>query len=181
MVLPQPAPALFSHQTMGNNVNSSTCSSIPAFSSRAALSKDEPVIPGPSVRAYPSSPPDTPEASHSASTSPVSVSPQTLPDAHARSLLSSHLTSLSPCTRTDMDAHTTHACRYTTHEGGSAGQCHANLGGRRLTSNLSRDFLTFITTFHSSIFPPVELAGLESFIVYLGGRFCCISITILPM
>jgi len=83
MVLPQPAPAPFSHQTTGNNVNSSTGSSIPAFSYRAPLSKDAPVIPSPSVRAYPSSPPDTPEASHSASTSPASsVSPQTPPDAH---------------------------------------------------------------------------------------------------
>ena len=40
-------------------------------------------IPSPSIPAYPTSPPDTPEASHSASTSPASsVSPQTPPDAH---------------------------------------------------------------------------------------------------
>jgi hypothetical protein len=45
--------------------------------------KTDPVIPSPSIPAYPSSPPDTPEASHSVSTSPTSsVSPQTPPDAH---------------------------------------------------------------------------------------------------
>ena len=82
MVLPQPAPAPFSHQGTGNNINSSTGSSIPAFASRVPLSKDAPVIPSPAIRTYPSSPPDTPEASHSASTSPASsVSPQTPPDA----------------------------------------------------------------------------------------------------
>ncbi|KAI0282484.1 hypothetical protein BGY98DRAFT_954300 [Russula aff. rugulosa BPL654] len=82
-VLPQPTPAPFSHQSTGNNINSSTGSSIPAFASRVPLSKDAPVIPSPSIRTYPSSPPDTPEASHSASTSPASsVSPQTPPDAH---------------------------------------------------------------------------------------------------
>jgi len=83
MVLPQPAPAPFSHQSTGNNINSSTGSSIPAFASRVPLSKDAPVIPSPAIRTYPSSPLDTPEASHSASTSPASsVSPQTPPDAH---------------------------------------------------------------------------------------------------
>lgn len=83
MVLPQPAPAPFSHQSTGNNINSSTGSSIPAFTSRGHLSKDAPVIPSPAIRTYPSSPPDTPEASHSASASPTSsVSPQTPPDAH---------------------------------------------------------------------------------------------------
>jgi hypothetical protein len=83
MVLPQPAPAPFSHQSAGNNINSSTGSFILAFASRAPLSKDAPVIPSPAIRTYPSSPPDTPEASHSASTSPASsVSPQTPPDAH---------------------------------------------------------------------------------------------------
>ncbi|KAF8496733.1 hypothetical protein F5888DRAFT_361422 [Russula emetica] len=83
MVLTQPAPAPFSHQSTGNNINSSTGSSIPAFTSRVPLSKDAPVIPSPSIPAYPSSPPDTPEVSHSASTSPASsVSPQTPPDAH---------------------------------------------------------------------------------------------------
>jgi len=85
MVLPQPAPAPFSHQSTGNNINSSTGSSIPAFASCVPLSKDAPVIPSPSMRTYPSSPPDTPEASHSASTSPApSVSPQTPPDAHGQ-------------------------------------------------------------------------------------------------
>jgi hypothetical protein len=47
MVLPQPAPAAFSHQNTGNNINSSTGSSIPAFASRVPLSKDAPVIPSP--------------------------------------------------------------------------------------------------------------------------------------
>jgi hypothetical protein len=37
MVLPQPAPAPFSHQSTGNNINSSTGSSIPAFASRGSL------------------------------------------------------------------------------------------------------------------------------------------------
>ena len=82
-VLPQPTSAPFSHQSTGNNINSSTGSSIPAFASHVPLSKDAPVIPSPSIRTYPSSPPDTPEASHSASTSPASsVSPQTPPNAH---------------------------------------------------------------------------------------------------
>ncbi|KAI0285233.1 hypothetical protein BC826DRAFT_918884 [Russula brevipes] len=82
MVLPQPAPAPFTHQS-ASNVNSNTGSSIPAFAPRASLPKDGPVIPSPSIPAYPSSPPDTPEASHSVSTSPASsVSPQTPPDAH---------------------------------------------------------------------------------------------------
>jgi hypothetical protein len=83
-VLPQPTPAPFSHQSTGKkNINSSTGSSIPAFASRVPLSKDAPVIPSSSIRTYPSSPPDTPEASHSASTSPASsVSPQMPSDAH---------------------------------------------------------------------------------------------------
>jgi hypothetical protein len=38
MVLPLPAPAPFSHQTTGNNVNSSMGSSIPAFSSLLYMS-----------------------------------------------------------------------------------------------------------------------------------------------
>jgi hypothetical protein len=54
MILSQPAPAPFSHQSTGNNINSSTGS---AFSSRVPLSKDVPIIPSPSVRTYPSSPP----------------------------------------------------------------------------------------------------------------------------
>jgi hypothetical protein len=67
---------------MGNNINSSTGSSIPAFASRVPFSKDAPVIPSPSIR---TSPPDTPEASHSTSTSPASsVPPQTPPDAHGQ-------------------------------------------------------------------------------------------------
>jgi hypothetical protein len=70
---------------MGNNINSSTGSSIPAFTSRIPLSKDAPIITSPSIQTYPSSPPNTPEASHLASTSPASsVSPQTLPDAHGQ-------------------------------------------------------------------------------------------------
>jgi hypothetical protein len=52
MVLPpHPSP----HQSTGNNKNSSTGSSIPAFASRVPLSKDAHVIPSPSIRAYPSS------------------------------------------------------------------------------------------------------------------------------
>ncbi|KAI0279327.1 hypothetical protein BC826DRAFT_1112945 [Russula brevipes] len=44
---------------------------------------DGPVIPSPSIPTYPSSLPDTPEASHLVSTSPTSsVSPQTPPDVH---------------------------------------------------------------------------------------------------
>jgi hypothetical protein len=35
MVLPLPAPTPFSHQSMGNNINSSTGSSIPAYATRA--------------------------------------------------------------------------------------------------------------------------------------------------
>jgi len=81
MVLPQPAPAPFTHQS-ASNVNS-TSTSIPSFASRVHVPKDAPVIPSPSIPTYPSSPPDTPEVSHSASTSPASsVSPQTPPDAH---------------------------------------------------------------------------------------------------
>jgi len=82
-VLPQPAPAPFTHQSSTGNINSSTGTSIPAFAPRVPLPKDAPVIPSPSIRTYPSSPLDTPEASHSVSTSPASsVSPQTPPDAH---------------------------------------------------------------------------------------------------
>jgi hypothetical protein len=76
-------PRFILYQSTGNNINSSTGSSIPAFASRVPLSKDAPVILSPSIRTYPSSPPNTPEASHSASTSPASsVLPQTPPDAH---------------------------------------------------------------------------------------------------
>ncbi|KAF8491604.1 hypothetical protein F5888DRAFT_1864917 [Russula emetica] len=51
MVLPQPAPAPFSHQSTGNNINPSMgSSSIPAFASCVPLSKDAPVIPSPSIR-----------------------------------------------------------------------------------------------------------------------------------
>jgi hypothetical protein len=82
MILPQPAPAPFSHQNTGNNINSSTGSSMPAFSFRVPLSKDAPLFPVPWSE-HTLIPPDTPEASHSASTSPASsVSPQTPPDAH---------------------------------------------------------------------------------------------------
>ncbi|KAI9508822.1 hypothetical protein F5148DRAFT_979263 [Russula earlei] len=81
VVLPQPAPAPFTHQS-ASNVNS-TGSTIPSFTPRVPLPKDAPVIPSPSIPTYPSSPPDTPDASHSASTSPASsASPQTPPDAH---------------------------------------------------------------------------------------------------
>ncbi|KAF8500141.1 hypothetical protein F5888DRAFT_1610407, partial [Russula emetica] len=47
MVLPQPAPASFSHQSTGNNINSSTGSS--SIASRVPLSKDAPVTPSPSI------------------------------------------------------------------------------------------------------------------------------------
>ncbi|KAF8487731.1 hypothetical protein F5888DRAFT_1810486 [Russula emetica] len=47
MVLPQPAPASFSHQSTGNNINSSTGSS--SIASRVPLSKDTPVTPSPSI------------------------------------------------------------------------------------------------------------------------------------
>ncbi|KAH9961122.1 hypothetical protein BC827DRAFT_1260608 [Russula dissimulans] len=83
VVLPQPAPAPFTHQS--SSVNSSTGSLIPSFAPRAPLPKDVPVIPSPSIPTYPSSPPDTPEASHSVSTSPASsVSPQTPLDVHGQ-------------------------------------------------------------------------------------------------
>jgi len=80
VVLPQSAPAPFTHP---NASNSSSSSSIPSFTTRVSVPKDAPpVVPSPAI-AYPSSPPDTPEASHSVSTSPASsVSPQTPPDAH---------------------------------------------------------------------------------------------------
>jgi hypothetical protein len=57
--------------------------SIPPFA-HVALPKDMPVIPSPSVRTYPSSSLNTPEASpHSVSTSPASsVSPQMPPNVH---------------------------------------------------------------------------------------------------
>jgi hypothetical protein len=81
VVLPQPAPAPFTHQSTSHLNSSST--SIPSFAPRVPLPKDAPVVPSPSIPTYPSSPPDTPEVSHSASTSPASsVSPQTPPDAH---------------------------------------------------------------------------------------------------
>ncbi|KAF8503238.1 hypothetical protein F5888DRAFT_1861367 [Russula emetica] len=51
MVFPQPAPAPFSHQSTGNNINPSMgSSSIPVFASCVPLSKDAPVIPSPSIR-----------------------------------------------------------------------------------------------------------------------------------
>jgi hypothetical protein len=77
VVLPQTAPAPFTHSS-----NPNPSSSIPSFTARVTLPKDAPVIPSPAIT-YPSSPPDTPEASHSASTSPASsVSPQTPSDTH---------------------------------------------------------------------------------------------------
>lgn len=82
VVLPQTAPAPFTHST-----NPIPSTSIPSFTTRVSLPKDAPVIPSPPIT-YPSSPPDTPEASHSASTSPASsVSPQTPPDAHGPGLV----------------------------------------------------------------------------------------------
>jgi hypothetical protein len=79
VVLPQPAPAPFTHQSASNS------SSIPSFTPRVPMPKDAPVVPSPSIPTYPSSPPDTPEASHSVSTSPASsVSPQTPLDAHGQ-------------------------------------------------------------------------------------------------
>ncbi|KAH9171435.1 hypothetical protein EDB89DRAFT_2070756 [Lactarius sanguifluus] len=81
VVLPQTAPAPFAH-------SANPSSSIPSFTARVSLPKDAPVIPSPPIASYPSSPPDTPEASHSASTSPASsVSPQTPPDAHGPGLV----------------------------------------------------------------------------------------------
>ena len=61
---------------------------IPSFTTHITLpSKDAPVIPSPPIT-YPSSPPDTPEASHLASTSLASlVSPQTPPDTHGCGLV----------------------------------------------------------------------------------------------
>ena len=83
MVLPQPAPAPFSHQSTGNIINSSTGSlfrrSFPAY----PCPKVRPLFPLPRFEHTPHHPPDTPEASHSAPTSPASsVSPQTPPNAH---------------------------------------------------------------------------------------------------
>ncbi|KAN0124364.1 hypothetical protein V8E52_002013 [Russula decolorans] len=79
MVLPQPAPAPFSHQIW-----------VPPFlhfASHDPLSKDAPVIPSPSIRNIPLTLSNNLEASHSASTSPTSsVSPQTPPDAHEPSI-----------------------------------------------------------------------------------------------
>src|SRR5216684_8395400 len=92
-VLPQPAPAPFAHQSTGN-INGS---SMPAFASRVPMPKDAPIIPSPTIRTYPSSPPDTPDASHSASTSPASsVSPQTPPDAHGPAFCKVVLADSSP-------------------------------------------------------------------------------------
>jgi len=82
MVLPQPAPAPFTHQS-SSSATSGSGSAMPLLAPRVPMPKDAPVIPSPSIPSYPSSPPDTPGASHSASTSPASsVSPQTPPDAH---------------------------------------------------------------------------------------------------
>ena len=82
VVLPQTNPAPFAH-----SANPSSSNSIPSFTARVSLPKDAPVIPAPPI-AYPSSPPDTPEASHSASTSPASsVSPQTPSDVHGPGLV----------------------------------------------------------------------------------------------
>jgi hypothetical protein len=83
VVLPQTAPAPFAH-----SANQNPGSSIPSFTTRVvSLPKDAPVIPSPQIT-YPSSPPDTPEASHSVSTSPASsASPPTPPDAHGQGLV----------------------------------------------------------------------------------------------
>src|SRR5260370_31372143 len=61
MVRPQPAPTPFAHQTTANI--SSSVSSMPAFVSCVPFPKDALIIPSPTIRTYPSSPPDTPEAS----------------------------------------------------------------------------------------------------------------------
>jgi hypothetical protein len=75
VILPQTTPAPFAH-------SANPSSSILSFMARISLPKDTLIIPSPPI-IYPSSPPDTPEASHSASTSPVlSVWPQTPPDMH---------------------------------------------------------------------------------------------------
>src|SRR5258708_29423408 len=68
-----------------------------AFASCVPLPKDAPIIPSPTIRTYPSSPPNTPDASHSASTSPASsVSPQTPPDAHGPAFCKVVLADSSP-------------------------------------------------------------------------------------
>src|SRR5258708_11693276 len=86
MVLPQPAPTLFAHQNTTNissSGSSMTCFHFPPQSC-IPLPKDDPIIPSLTIRTCPSSPPGTPEASHSALTSPVSsVLPQIPPDAHS--------------------------------------------------------------------------------------------------
>jgi hypothetical protein len=87
VVLPQTAPAPFAH---------SANPSIPSFTTRLSLSQDAPVIPSPPI-AYTSSPSDTPEASHSTSTSPaLPVSPQTPPEVHGPGLIKVASAELSP-------------------------------------------------------------------------------------
>src|SRR5260370_5228713 len=61
MVLPQPASAPFAHQS--TTKISSSGSSMPAFASCIPFPKDAPIIPSPTIRTYPFSPPNTPEAS----------------------------------------------------------------------------------------------------------------------
>ncbi|KAI0057892.1 hypothetical protein BV25DRAFT_1830642 [Artomyces pyxidatus] len=70
--LPQPAPSPFSHPSTASSA------SIPSFTHRTSTTH-VPIIPNPTIT-YPS-PPDTPEASHSVSTSPASsASPPTPPE-----------------------------------------------------------------------------------------------------
>ena len=72
MVFPQPAPAPFSHQSMGNNLNLSTGSSIPVFASHPLLSKEALVFPVPQSEHIFHPPSNTPEVFHLALTSPMS-------------------------------------------------------------------------------------------------------------
>ena len=82
MVLPQPALVLFMHQS-SSSATSGSGSAMPLLAPCVPMPKDALVIPSPSIPTYPSSPPDTPGASHSALTSPTSlVSLQMPPDAH---------------------------------------------------------------------------------------------------
>src|SRR5229473_4930030 len=65
--------------------------------SRVPLPKNNPIIPSPTIRTCPSSPPGTPKASHSASTSPTSlVLPQTPPNVHSPAFCKVVLADSSP-------------------------------------------------------------------------------------
>jgi hypothetical protein len=90
LVLPQTLPNVHldvSHGQWHYFSNPNPSSSVPSFTTRISLPKDAPIIPNPPIT-YPSLPLDTPEASHSASTSPASsVLPQTPPNAHGPGLV----------------------------------------------------------------------------------------------